>query len=180
MIPTIAVLGTAKSGKTTLIEYLISNLSREGFRIGTIKHIHEAGFSIDAKGKDTWRHARAGAKIVVAAAPKELAIIRKKETSENDLKGIVNLIEDEKLDLLIIEGFRSVVSQRKDILKIVAAKSEEELRQTLRGTVDPILAITGPLARLKIVPAGVKIPVIDIKTEGKKLLEIVKEALAKG
>ena len=55
MIPTIAVLGTTKSGKTILIEYLISNLSQEGLRIGTIKHIHDSGFSIDAKGKDTWR-----------------------------------------------------------------------------------------------------------------------------
>jgi len=163
-----------------LIEYLISNLSKEGFRIGTIKHIHDAGFSIDAKGKDTWRHARAGAKIVVGAAPRELAIIRKKETSENDLEGIVDLIEDEKLDLLIIEGFRSVVSQRKDVFKIVAAKSGEELRRTLEGTVDPVLAVTGPFAKLKVIPTGVKIPIIDIKTEGKKLLEIVKEALAKG
>jgi len=179
MIPTIAVLGTTKSGKTTLIEYLISNLSKEGFRIGTIKHIHDAGFSIDAKGKDTWRHAKAGAKIVVGAAPKELAIIRKKETSENELERIFDLIKDEKLDLLIIEGFHSVVDQRKDIFKIVAAKSEEELRRTLKGTVDPVLAITGPFAKLKVVPHGVKIPIIDIKTEGKKILEIVKKVLAK-
>ena len=179
MIPTIAVLGAAKSGKTTLIEYLISNLSKEGFRIGTIKHIHDAGFSIDAKGKDTWRHAEAGAKIVVGAAPKELIIIRKKETSENELEGIIDLIKDEKLDLLIIEGFHSVVGQRKDVFKIVTAKSEEELRRTLEGTVDPVLAITGPFAKLKVVP-GVKIPIIDIKTEGKKILEIVKKVLTKG
>ena len=179
MIPIIAVLGATKSGKTTLIEYLISNLSKEGFKIGTIKHIHDTGFSIDAKGKDTWRHARAGAEIVVGAAPKEIAIIRKKETSENELEGIIDLVKDEKLDLLIIEGFHSVVCQRKDIFKIVAAKSEEELRRTLEGTVDPVLAITGPFAKLKVVPAGVKIPIIDIKTEGKKIVEIVKKALVK-
>jgi len=180
MIPIIAVLGTTKSGKTTLIEYLISNLSQEGLRIGTIKHIHDSGFSIDAKGKDTWRHAKAGAKIVVGAAPKELAIIRKKETSENTLEEIINLIKDEQLDILIIEGFHSVVSHRKDIFKIVSAKSEKELRETLRGTVDPVLAITGPFAKLKAHPAGLRIPIIDIKTEGKKILEIVKKVLVKG
>jgi len=180
MILTIAVLGTTNSGKTTLIEYLISNLSKEGLRIGTIKHIHAAGFSIDAKGKDTWRHAKAGARIVVGAAPKELVVIRKKETSESDLKGIIELVKDEKLDLLIIEGFHSVVGQRKDIFKIVAAKSEEELRRTLKGTVGPILAITGPFAKLKVTPAEVIVPIIDIKTEGKKILEIVRKALAKG
>jgi len=179
MIPTIAVLGTTKSGKTTLIEYLISNMSQEGLRIGTIKHIHDSGFSIDAKGKDTWRHAKAGAKIVVGAAPKELAIIRKKKTSENKLEEIIDLIKNEKLDLLVIEGFHSVVSQRKDIFKIVAAKSWEELRKTLQGTVDPILAITGPFAKLRITLSDVKIPIIDIKTEGKKILEIVKKVLVK-
>jgi len=177
MIPTIAVLGTTKSGKTTLIEYLISNLSKEGFSIGTIKHIHDAGFSIDVKGKDTWRHAKAGAKIVVGVAPKELAIIRKKETFENELEGIIDLIKDEKLDLLIIEGFHSAVCQRKDIFKIVAAKSEEELRRTLEGTIGPVLAITGPFAKLKVAPAGVTVPIIDIKTEGKKILEMVKKVL---
>jgi len=177
MIPTIAVLGAAKSGKTTLIEYLISNLSKEGFKIGTVKHIHDAGFSIHAKGKDTWRHAKAGARIVVGAAPKEIVITRKKETSENDLEEIIDLIKDEKLDLLIIEGFHSVVGQRKDVFKIVAAKSEEELRKTLEGTVDPVLAITGPFAKLKVAPAGVKIPLIDIKTEGKKIVEIVKKVI---
>jgi len=177
MIPTIAVLGTTKSGKTALIEYLISNLSKEGFRIGTIKHIHDTVFSIDVKGKDTWRHAKAGAKVVVGAAPKEIAIIRKKETSENDLEGIIELIKDEKLDLLIIEGFHSVVCQRKDIFKIVAVKSEEELERMLRGTVGPILAITGPYAKLKVVPAGVGTPIINIKTEGKKILGIVRKFL---
>jgi len=177
MIPIIAVLGATKSGKTTLIEYLISNLSKEGFKIGTIKHIHKAGFSIDAKGKDTWRHAKAGAKIVVGAAPEELTIIRKKEVSENELEEIIDLIKNEELDLLIIEGFHSVVGQRKDIFKIVAAKSEEELRRTLEDTVDPVLAITGPFAKLKVAPGGVKIPIIDIKTEGKKILEIVKKSL---
>ncbi|MDH5449819.1 MAG: molybdopterin-guanine dinucleotide biosynthesis protein B [Candidatus Bathyarchaeota archaeon] len=179
MIPTIAVLGTTKSGKTTLIEYLISNLSKEGFRIGTIKHIHESGFSIDVKGKDTWRHAKAGAKIVVGAAPNELVVIRKKETSENELEEIIDRIKDTQLDLLIIEGFHSVVGQRKDIPKIVTAKTEEELRRTLSKTVAPVLAITGSFAKLKTVPAGVKTPIIDIRTEGKKILAIVQKVFVK-
>lgn len=175
MIPIIAVLGATKSGKTTLIEYLISNLSKEGFRIGTIKHIHEHGFSIDMKGKDTWRHAMAGAKLVVAAAPNELVVIRKKETSEDELEEIIDLIKDGQLDLLIIEGFHSVVGQRKDIPKIVTAKTEEALRSTLSRTVAPVLAITGPFAKLKTVPAGVTTPIIDIRTEGKKILAIVQK-----
>ena len=43
MIPTIAVVGTSKSGKTTLIEYLISHFSKEGLK-------EEPMFSVPLKG----------------------------------------------------------------------------------------------------------------------------------
>ena len=116
MFPIVAVIGTSGSGKTTLIEYLISHLSKEGVRIGTIKHVHHPGFSIDVKGKDTWRHSQAGAKIVVCAAPNEIAIIKKRDpSSKHEMERIINLVKDEELDLLIIEGFHSLVAKRRDI-----------------------------------------------------------------
>lgn len=175
MIPTIAVVGTSKSGKTTLIEYLISHLSKEGLKIGTVKHVHHAGFSIDVKGKDTWRHSQAGAKIVVTVAPKEIAIIKKGETFYQELDEILDLVKDEKLNLLIIEGFHSLTAKRPDIFKVITAKNEEDLRRTLEGTVEPILAITGPLAQQKLVLSEISTPIINLKDQGEKLLELVKK-----
>lgn len=175
MIPTIAVVGTSKSGKTTLIEYLISHLSKEGLKIGTVKHVHHAGFSIDVKGKDTWRHSQAGAKIVVTVAPKEIAIIKKGETFYQELDEILDLVKDEKLNLLIIEGFHSLTAKRPDIFKVIMAKNEEDLRRTLEGTVEPILAITGPLAQQKLVLSEISTPIINLKDQGEKLLELVKK-----
>jgi molybdopterin-guanine dinucleotide biosynthesis protein B len=174
MIPTIAVVGTSKSGKTTLIEYLISHLSKGGLKIGTIKHVHHAGFSIDVEGKDTWRHSQAGAKIVVSVAPKEIAIIKKGETFYQELDEILDLVKDEKLDLLIIEGFHSLAAKRRDIFKVITAKDEEDLRRTLEGTVKPILAITGPLSQQKIVLSEISAPIISLEDKGEKLLELVK------
>ncbi len=175
MIPTIAVVGTSKSGKTTLIEYLISHLSKEGLKIGTVKHVHHAGFSIDVKGKDTWRHSQAGAKIVVTVAPKEIAIIKKGETFYQELDEILDLVKDEKLNLLIIEGFHSLTAKRPDIFKVITAKNEEDLRRTLEGTVEPILAITGPLAQQKLVLSEISTSIINLKDQGEKLLELVKK-----
>ena len=180
MIPTIAVVGTSKSGKTTLIEYLISHLSKEGLKIGTIKHVHHAGFSIDVKGKDTWRHSQAGAEIVVTVAPKEIAIIKKGETFYQELDEILDLVKDEKLDLLIIEGFHSLAAKRRDIFKVITAKDEEDLRRTLEGTVEPILAITGPLSQQKIVLSEISAPIINFKDQGEKLLELVKSKVLGG
>jgi molybdopterin-guanine dinucleotide biosynthesis protein MobB len=174
MIPIITVVGTSKSGKTTLIEYLISHLSKEGLKIGTIKHVHHAGFSIDVKGKDTWRHSQAGAEIVVTVAPKEIAIIKKGENFYQELDEILDLVKDEKLDLLIIEGFHSLAAKRQNIFKIITAKNEEDLRRTLEGTVDPILAITGIITQQKLVLPEISTPIIDLKDRGKKIIELIK------
>ena len=178
MFPIIAVIGTSGSGKTTLIEYLISHLSKEGLRIGTIKHVHHPGFSIDAKGKDTWRHSQAGAKIVVCAAPNEIAIIKKRDaSSKHEMERIINLVKDEELDLLIIEGFHSIIAKKQDIFKIITTNDEEDLRQKLADTEDPILAITGLITKQKNVALGIEIPLIDIDRNGKEIIKLVKDIL---
>jgi molybdopterin-guanine dinucleotide biosynthesis protein B len=178
LFPIIAVIGTSGSGKTTLIEYLISHLSKEGVRIGTIKHVHHPGFSLDVKGKDTWRHSQAGAKIVVCAAPNEIAIIKKRDpSSKHEMCRIINLVKDEEIDLLIIEGFHSLIAKRQDVFKIITTKDEEDLRQKLVDTEDPILAITGLITKQKTMVRGIEIPFIDVDSNGEDLLKLVKDIL---
>jgi molybdopterin-guanine dinucleotide biosynthesis protein B len=177
MIPVIAVVGPSKSGKTTLIEYLISHLSRDGLRIGTIKHIHHSRFSLDTKGKDTWRHAQAGAKIVVCVAPREVAVIRKRGTPYQKLEKILDLVNDEKLDLIILEGFHSLIAKRRDIYKILMVKNDEGLKEVLRGTVDPILAIVGPCTQRKVVSSKTSAPILNLENEGEKILRLIKKTV---
>lgn len=177
MIPVIAVVGLSKSGKTTLIEYLISHLSKDGLKIGTIKHIHHSRFSIDMKGKDTWRHSQAGAKIVVCVAPEEVVVIRKRGASYQQLQKILDLVNDEKLDLIIIEGFHSLIAKRRDIYKVLTAKNKEDLERTLRGTVDPILAIICPLTQRKVVSSETSAPIINLENNGEKILRLIKKTV---
>lgn len=173
----IAVVGTSNSGKTMTIEYLTSRISKEGYKVGSIKHIHHENFSIDTPGTDTWRHAQAGAVVIAAVSPKETVIIKKTDVPLNDLDQILGLFDKENLDLIFIEGFHSLCTKRKDIFKIITAKDPEDLIRTLKGTEPPILAITGLAAKRKTEIGEIKTPIIDLNTEGDSLLRLVKNEI---
>jgi len=171
----IAAVGISGSGKTTTLEYLISHLSSEDYRIGAIKHIHRENFTIDKEGTNTWRFSKAGSKITVAISPEEIAIIEKTNNSLNDLDKIIKFLESEKLDIIFIEGFKDEISKRPEILKIITAKTSEDLQKTLDNSVPPILAISGLVTKTKQILSD--IPYINLPDEGPKLLEIVKNYL---
>ena len=67
-ITILSIVSKKNCGKTTLLEKLIPELKRRGYRVGTLKHdIH--GFDIDHEGKDTFRHKAAGADVVAISCP---------------------------------------------------------------------------------------------------------------
>ena len=90
---------------------------------------------MDKEGTNTWRYAKAGAKVIVAISPEEIDIIKKTTMELNDLDQIIALLEQEKLDVVFIEGFHSLIAKRKDVPKIITAKDQAGLEQTLEGTV---------------------------------------------
>jgi molybdopterin-guanine dinucleotide biosynthesis protein MobB len=130
------------------MEYLTTQLTSLGYRVGVAKHIHEQGFTIDTEGKDTWRHARAGARIVIGASPNELAII-KKEPSGIEIEEITGTLNNSEIDIALLEGFSGASDGIEKLPKVVAAKNERDLKYTLSHTKPPILAITGPITQKK-------------------------------
>ncbi len=73
-----SVVGETGSGKTTVVEGLVAELTRLGLRIGTIKHdIH--GFQMDHEGKDSFRHKAAGAAISLISSPWQIGMVRDTE-----------------------------------------------------------------------------------------------------
>ncbi|NPV26656.1 MAG: molybdopterin-guanine dinucleotide biosynthesis protein B [Firmicutes bacterium] len=102
MIPLVGFVGQSNAGKTTLIEKVIRELKARGYRLATLKH-HHGDFEIDREGKDTWRHARAGADTVVLASPTKVAMI-KKLSREMSLAEVAALVTD--VDLIIVEGYK--------------------------------------------------------------------------
>ncbi len=179
MVSVIAAVGTSGSGKTTTLEYLIQHLSVEGYRIGSVKHVHHEGFTMDKEGTNTWRYAKAGAKVIVAISPEEITVIKKTTAALNDLDQVIRLLEQEQLDIIFVEGFHRLIAKRTDIPKIITAENEENLKRTLEGTVEPILAVTGVISQNKPAMGGLKIPILDLKTEGEQLLQLIKKQLRK-
>jgi molybdopterin-guanine dinucleotide biosynthesis protein B len=105
VIPVLSVVGRSNSGKTTLLEKLIRELTRRGRRIGTIKHHFHGPVEVDIPGKDSWRHKRAGARTVALVSPETLFVLGDIE-GKWTLESIAHQALFE-VDLILTEGFKS-------------------------------------------------------------------------
>jgi molybdopterin-guanine dinucleotide biosynthesis protein B len=124
--PIVSVVGRAKVGKTTFLVKLIAELTSRGYRIGVIKHsIHE--FALSEPGRDTWRHAQAGARAVAFASRNQLAVTRQLD-QELDLDQIARLLGP--VDLILTEGYKQAhkpkieISRRERGTGLVCRRSE--------------------------------------------------------
>lgn len=102
MIPVISLVGKSNVGKTTMMEKLLREIKKRGWKVATIKH-DTHGFDIDKPGKDTWRHAEAGADTVVISSPTKFAMISKVD-QEVTLDQIAEKITG--VDIIITEGYK--------------------------------------------------------------------------
>lgn len=127
MIPVISLVGKSNCGKTTYLEKLISEMKKRGYKVATVKHdVH--GFDIDKPGKDTWRHAQAGADIVCISSPEKMAMIKKVE-QELLLNEVIEYIDG--VDIIFTEGYKRESKQKIEVYRQEASEnplcSKEEL-----------------------------------------------------
>jgi len=169
----VAVVGSSNSGKTTAIEAIIKGLTKKGYKVASAKRIPEPEFTIDTEGKDTWRHAKAGASTVLSVAPNELTKINKRETKSITLEQLVAHIPD-NTDVTIIEGFKALVGEEMNIPKIVAIKTAAEMSEAINKYKN-IIAFIGKAPDKKI---ETEIPFIDTLKEPEKLVELVNDKVA--
>ena len=132
MIPIVSIVGTSNSGKTTLIEKLVPELVRRGYRVATIKHdIH--GFEVDREGKDSWRHKQAGAHTVIISSPQKLAIIRDVDHDADLVELRDKYVQD--VDIILSEGFKRNLQPKIEVSR------REMRRELLCSREDNLLAI---------------------------------------
>jgi len=103
LTPIVSVVGKSGSGKTTLLEKLIPLLKERGYRVAVVKHHVHGEFEMDRPGKDSWRHARAGADVIVVASPVKVAQIRRVD-AEPSLQEVAAGLSG--VDLILTEGYK--------------------------------------------------------------------------
>lgn len=95
------IYGKSNTGKTSLIIKIINTLTKDGIRIACIKKSNKI-IDIDTKGKDTWKYAEAGSKIMVLSSKNNTDILLKKRQDIEEIIDQISYIN--KYDLIIIEG----------------------------------------------------------------------------
>jgi molybdopterin-guanine dinucleotide biosynthesis protein B len=118
-MPVVSVVGKSDSGKTTVMEKLIRSLSERGYRVATVKH-HIHPTDLDVPGKDSWRHAHAGAVTTMISAPMQFAVVRTVDR-ERTLPELVEAAGD--ADILLTEGFQRAGDVKVEVSR--RARSDE-------------------------------------------------------
>ncbi|HVW58294.1 MAG TPA: molybdopterin-guanine dinucleotide biosynthesis protein B [Rhizobiaceae bacterium] len=144
------VTGWKNSGKTTLVEALVSELTRRGFTVATVKHAHH-DFDIDKEGTDSFRHRRAGAREVAIVSDRRWALMHElRDEAEPRLENILARLSPS--DIVLVEGYK-----RDSHKKIEARRAEARSQEPLAPGDPNIVAIASdhPIA-------GGTLPVFDI------------------
>lgn len=98
------ITGWKNSGKTTLTERLVTELTRRGWRVSTVKHAHHA-FDIDKPGTDSFRHRGAGATEVAIVSGNRWALMHElRDEEEPKLEEIIGRLAP--CDLVLVEGYK--------------------------------------------------------------------------
>ena len=142
------VVGWKNSGKTTLVERLIHEITGRGYSLSTVKHAHH-GFDVDQPGRDSWRHREAGAREVLVSSRRRWALMAElREAEELPLEAILGRLSP--VDLVLVEGYK-----RDSHAKIEAWRTETG--QAPIALDDPTIRAVAGSTR----PEGVDLPLFD-------------------
>lgn len=144
------VIGWRNSGKTTLMERLVADITGRGLTVSTVKHVHH-DVDLDQPGKDTFRHRSAGATEVVLAGARRFALMREHRGPEPDLGEVLARLSP--VDLVLVEGYKRDAHPKVEVWR---AETGQPLIQPGDPTVRAV-ATDAPEA-LPVLP----VPVLDL------------------
>jgi molybdopterin-guanine dinucleotide biosynthesis protein MobB len=143
------VVGWKNTGKTGLVERLVTNIVGRGFTVSTIKHAHHR-FDIDHPGRDSHRHREAGATQVLLSSPVRWALMHElRGAREQELDDLLPRLSP--VDLVLVEGFKLHGHSKVETSRLEVAK--------------PLLALDDPTIKAvasETVHDGLQIPIFDL------------------
>lgn len=145
------VIGWKNSGKTSLMERLVAEITGRGFSVSTVKHVHHT-VDLDQPGKDTWRHRQAGAREVVLASADRMAILVEHRGPEPELPAVLARLAP--VDLVLVEGYKRDAHPKVEVWRA--------------ETGHPLIQPGDPLVRAVATDASLTlpVPVLDLNDTG--------------
>jgi molybdopterin-guanine dinucleotide biosynthesis protein B/molybdopterin-guanine dinucleotide biosynthesis protein len=146
----VSFVAKSNTGKTTLLEKVITELKGRGYRVGVIKHDAHR-FEIDHPGKDSHRLTAAGADTMLISSPEKLALVKQHAESPPIEELIATYFGD--VDLILTEGFK-----KSGLPKIEVHRAERSPTLLCRGEQhDPSL-----IAVASDEPLELDVPLLDL------------------
>ncbi len=144
------VIGWKNSGKTSLMERLVAEITGRGLSVSTVKHVHHA-VDLDQPGKDTFRHRQAGAREVVLASADRLAIMVEHRGPEPELPAVLARLAP--VDLILV-GYKRDAHPKVEVWRA-------ETGQPLIQPGDPLVRAVATDATLSL-----PVPVLNLNDTG--------------
>ena len=119
----VAVTGYKNSGKTRVVETLTRELTKRGYKVGTIKHTAD-DINLDTPGKDTQRHREAGSHATAILQENTTAVFLDRHLTLQQAAEHLG-----PLDFLVIEGFKTLDTHA----RILIPRENSELESLMNG-----------------------------------------------
>lgn len=144
------ITGWKNSGKTGLMERLVTEFTNSGYRVSTLKHAHHDA-DVDEPGRDSYRHRAAGAEEVLLSTSQRWALMHElRGAAEPSLAD--HLARLAPVDIVLVEGWKR------------DAHPKIECHRTETG--NPLIQPGDPTIRAvasdSIAPGSLTVPVLDL------------------
>ena len=142
------VTGWKNTGKTGLVERLVTEITARGYSVSTLKHAHHAT-DVDHPGRDSYRHREAGAQEVIVSSPNRWAVMHElRGADEPSLDELLSKLAP--VDLVLIEGFKGAAHPK---IEAVRAATNQPLLAPQNPTIKAVASDT---------PLSLQRPVFDL------------------
>lgn len=126
----ISVAGYHHSGKTTAVVNIITELRKRGYKVQSIKDIHNDKFTMETPDSNSWKHWEASDNTVIARGLSETYKIWHHQLT------LPEMLLEMNADYLIVEGMTSAALPR-----IICAKDDEQLNELVNSSVFAVSGI---------------------------------------
>jgi molybdopterin-guanine dinucleotide biosynthesis adapter protein len=148
------VTGWKNTGKTTLTERLVAEITGRGLTVSTVKHAHHSA-EIDEPGRDSHRHRQAGAAQVILATPVRWALMSElRGAAEPALEDLLAHLAP--VDLVLVEGYKRAPHPK------IEAHRPEPGHPLLARESPSVRAVASTLPASDALFAGLTVPVLDL------------------